>query len=213
MSEKVLTKEIAEQFIADEYSVDLSQYTSLEEEAAISLSKSDTWQIINLDGVTDLTESIISVFVDHRNLPSLKGWSGMNDKLAEFVLSSENWEKQRCLSLDSKKLLIPYLPEKFILLTCQDDYEIECYEVIERESYKELLHKIQLDGFLVLDRDDFIGTVNEKIEFSELIDSIYIWRTSEEAVVAFDETLGFSCVQSMVRLSAHDILDYDAEAY
>ena len=48
---------------------------------------------------------------------------------------------------------------------------------------------------------------------AELIDSIYIWTTSEEAIAAFDETLGFSCVQSMVRLSAQDILDYDAEAY
>ena len=47
MSEKkILTKEIAEQFIADEDSVDLSKYTSLEEEAAIALSKSDAWSFV-----------------------------------------------------------------------------------------------------------------------------------------------------------------------
>ena len=57
MSEKkILTKEIAEQFIAAEYlmkgrpiaklsPVDLSQYTSLEEEVAIVLSKSDALHI------------------------------------------------------------------------------------------------------------------------------------------------------------------------
>ena len=58
MSEKVLTKEIAEQFNADEDSVDLSKYTSLDEEATVAAVESDAWHI-NLDGVTDLIESVI----------------------------------------------------------------------------------------------------------------------------------------------------------
>ena len=39
--EKVLTKEIAEQFLADEDSVGLSEFTAIEDEAAESLSKYD----------------------------------------------------------------------------------------------------------------------------------------------------------------------------
>ncbi len=39
MAENVLTKEIAEQFLADEESVDLSEFTELDDEAAESLSK------------------------------------------------------------------------------------------------------------------------------------------------------------------------------
>jgi hypothetical protein len=37
MAENVLTKEIAEQFLADEESVDLSEFTELDDEAASSL--------------------------------------------------------------------------------------------------------------------------------------------------------------------------------
>ena len=37
--EKVLTKEIAEQFLADEDSVDLSEFTAIEDDAAASVSK------------------------------------------------------------------------------------------------------------------------------------------------------------------------------
>ena len=37
--EKVLTKEIAERFLADEDSVDLSEFTAVENAAAESLSK------------------------------------------------------------------------------------------------------------------------------------------------------------------------------
>ena len=37
--EKVLTKEIAEQFLVDEYSVDLCEFTAIDDDAAKSLSK------------------------------------------------------------------------------------------------------------------------------------------------------------------------------
>ena len=192
--EKVLTKEIAEQFNADEDSVDLSKYTSLDEEAAIALSKSDAWHI-NLDGVTDLSESVISVFVDHSFLPSLKGWSGMNDKLAELVLSSDCWTLQGCLSLDSKKLLIPYLPERFIMYTSKElDFSIEGYEVIDRESYAKLLEMLEVEGSV------YVGNLPDHydvdLEYSELVDSFFVYRTSEEAVLAFEETLGFYTIGS-----------------
>jgi hypothetical protein len=226
MSEEVLTKEIAEQFIADQFSVDLSQYTSLEEEAAITLSKSDAWQI-NLDGLTslsdaaaeslselvgvplylnglkELSESVISVFIDHTFLPSLKGWSGMNDKLAEFVLCN-GYQYQ--LSLDSKKLLIPYLPERFILHTFRElDFSIEGYEVIDRERYSELLDKLELNGSIYV--PNLPDHIERELEFSELIDAFSIYKTSEDAVVAFEETLGFSSVGHSF---SDDILNYEA---
>jgi|GEM_PF-2987702 len=52
--EKVLTKEIAEQFLAEEDSVDLSEFTTIEDGAAESLSKSGSslW----LNGLTTLSE-------------------------------------------------------------------------------------------------------------------------------------------------------------
>ena len=51
--ENVLTKEIAEQFLADEDSVDLSEFTMIEDAAAESLNKheGDLW----LEGLTSLS--------------------------------------------------------------------------------------------------------------------------------------------------------------
>ena len=52
--EKVLTKEIAEQFLADYRSVDLSEFTEIKDAAAESLSKYKGW--LNLDGLTELSD-------------------------------------------------------------------------------------------------------------------------------------------------------------
>ncbi len=51
--EKVLTKEIAEQFLADEDSVDLSEFTAIEDDAANNLSKREGE--LDLDGLTCLS--------------------------------------------------------------------------------------------------------------------------------------------------------------
>ncbi len=48
--EKVLTKEIAEQFLNDDESVDLNEFTAIEDAAAESLSKHDDLAI-NLDNL------------------------------------------------------------------------------------------------------------------------------------------------------------------
>ena len=52
---KVLTKEIAEQFLADEDSVDLSEFTAIEDKAAESLSKYEG--CLFLYGLTSLSEA------------------------------------------------------------------------------------------------------------------------------------------------------------
>ena len=56
MAENVLTKEIAEQFLADEDSVDLSEFTELDDDAAESLGKR-TGDYLYLDGLTSLSDA------------------------------------------------------------------------------------------------------------------------------------------------------------
>ena len=53
--EKVLTKEIAEQFLANNGSVDLSEFTEIEDTAAESLSK--RWEHLYLNGLTELSDA------------------------------------------------------------------------------------------------------------------------------------------------------------
>ena len=52
--ENVLTKEIAEKFLADEDSVDLSEFTAIEDDAAESLSKYNG--DLDLSGLTELSD-------------------------------------------------------------------------------------------------------------------------------------------------------------
>ncbi len=54
--EKVLTKEIAEQFLADYYSVDLREFTAIEDAAAESLSTYWGWWLY-LIGLTELSDA------------------------------------------------------------------------------------------------------------------------------------------------------------
>ena len=53
--EKVLTKEIAEQWIADEDSVDLREFTAIEDEAAAVLSDEECHMWVDLGGLTNLS--------------------------------------------------------------------------------------------------------------------------------------------------------------
>lgn len=53
--EEVLTKEIAEQFVADEYCEDLSELTAIEDAAAESLSKHEG--DLFLDALTSLSDA------------------------------------------------------------------------------------------------------------------------------------------------------------
>ena len=56
MSEdKILTKEIAEQFIADEDSVDLYEFIKLDDDAAEILSEK-SGSSLNLEGITSLSD-------------------------------------------------------------------------------------------------------------------------------------------------------------
>ena len=74
MAEKRLTKEIADQFLADEDSVDLSEFTAIDDDAAESLSKHEGR--LNLNGLTELSDTAAErfnefqgEFVSFSNLP------------------------------------------------------------------------------------------------------------------------------------------------
>ena len=54
-NEKILTKEIAEQFLENANSVDLSEFTAIENAAAASLSKHESWLV--LTGLTSLSDA------------------------------------------------------------------------------------------------------------------------------------------------------------
>ena len=54
--ETVLTKEIAEQFLEDEYAVGLNQFTSIEDAAAERLSKFEG-ENLYLNGLTELSDA------------------------------------------------------------------------------------------------------------------------------------------------------------
>ena len=62
-NEKVLTKEIAEQFRKKKNSVDLSRFTAIEDAAAESLSKHEGW--LNLSGLTSLSDAAAESLSKH----------------------------------------------------------------------------------------------------------------------------------------------------
>ena len=60
--EKVLTKEIAEEFVEDDDSVDLKEFTAIEDEAAESLSTHEGRLAMDLD---ELPESAAEILRQH----------------------------------------------------------------------------------------------------------------------------------------------------
>ena len=82
--EKTLTKEIAEQFIADEDSVDLYEFTKLDDDAAAeSLSKCQG--LLSLDGLTELSDSAAESLSKHQGQLSLDGLTELSDAAAESL--------------------------------------------------------------------------------------------------------------------------------
>ena len=65
MPERRLTKEIAEQFLADEKAVDLSEFTEVDDDAAESLSKHERdWLFLN--GLTSLSDAAAESLSKHK---------------------------------------------------------------------------------------------------------------------------------------------------
>jgi hypothetical protein len=91
--EKMLTKEIVEQFLADEDSVDLSEFTAVQPEAAERLSKRE---YLDLDGLTSLSDAAAESLSKHGTLLEdpyrglyLNGLTSLSDAAAESLSKHE----------------------------------------------------------------------------------------------------------------------------
>jgi hypothetical protein len=87
-NEKVLTKEIAEQFLENVNSVELSEFTAIEDEAAESLSKCrGGW--LSLDGLTSLSDAAAESLSKHEGDLDLRGLTSLSDAAAKSLSKHE----------------------------------------------------------------------------------------------------------------------------
>ena len=85
MAEKRLTTEIAEQFLADEDSVDLSEFTEVDDDAAESLSKHEG-NLLDLAGLTSLSDEAAESLSNHKGkYLFLHGLTSLSDEAAESL--------------------------------------------------------------------------------------------------------------------------------
>jgi len=84
---KVLTKEIAEQFLADEDSVRLSKFTAIEDAAAESLSKYEGTYLY-LNNLTELSDAAAKSLSKHEGYLSLSGLTSLSDGPGHIALAS-----------------------------------------------------------------------------------------------------------------------------
>ena len=85
--ENILTKEIAQQFLEDEDSVDLAEFTSIEDAAAVSLSKVDGW--LSLNGLTSLSDEAAESLGKVKGVLNLNGLTELSDAAAEGLGKNE----------------------------------------------------------------------------------------------------------------------------
>jgi hypothetical protein len=82
LEEKMLTKEIVEQFLADEDSVDLGEFTAIQPEAAERLSKRE---YLDLRGLTSLSDATAEILSKHKGEIYLSGLTSLSDDAAESL--------------------------------------------------------------------------------------------------------------------------------
>lgn len=75
--------EVAQRFLEDEDSIDLSAASSIDEAAAVILSKFEGW--LCLDGLTELSDSTVEVLAKQEGTLSLDGLSELSDAAAEAL--------------------------------------------------------------------------------------------------------------------------------
>ena len=113
--EKVLTKEIAEQFLEDEDSVDLSEFTAIEDEAAESLSSYKGGEL-SLYGLTSLSEAGAACLAKGKFSELLLGTvTGLSDRVIITLIRSFDYlEGDFGRDTDCPKT-IPETAESFLL--------------------------------------------------------------------------------------------------
>ena len=87
---KVLTKEIAEKFLADEDSVDLTKFTTIEDEAAKSLGKHQG--DLPLDGIKELSDEAAKGLAALKDQElQIEGVTRLSDKAAKTLTTLDGW--------------------------------------------------------------------------------------------------------------------------
>jgi len=81
--EKVLTKEISEQFLANEESVDLTKFKKIEDEACLILSKYE--YSLDLSGLIEISDISAHLLSSHEGGLDLSGLSKLSDTAAESL--------------------------------------------------------------------------------------------------------------------------------
>jgi len=92
--EKVLTKEIAEKFLADEYSVQLEEFTAIEDDAAKCLCTSDSR--LDLGGLSTLSDAAAESLRQHQWELNLSGLKSLSDAAVEII--TKHQKSDLCLS-------------------------------------------------------------------------------------------------------------------
>ena len=87
MAEKRLTKELAEQFLAEGWSVKLTEFTELDDDAAESLSRYRS--PLSLKGLTSLSDSPVHLRLRLKMGESLNGLTSLSDAAAESLSKHE----------------------------------------------------------------------------------------------------------------------------
>jgi hypothetical protein len=91
--EKVLTKEIAEQFVADEDSVEMEEFTAIEDDAAVILATHEgspsRGSYLYLSGLTELSDAAAESLCKYEGFLSLSGLESLSDAVAESLSKYE----------------------------------------------------------------------------------------------------------------------------
>jgi hypothetical protein len=107
MSEKLLTKEISEQFLADEGSVDLSEFTTIEDDAAEVLGKFDDNgnRGLSLSGIKHLSESTARHLSNFKRDIDISGLVDPSEQLILTFLKNSTTLKLKQISDEFAKTL------------------------------------------------------------------------------------------------------------
>ena len=84
---KILTKEIAEKFLKDNSSVNLENFTSIEDDAAAVLNKHKGW--LDLKGLTSLSDAAAKALGKHKGHLCLDRLTGLSEAAAQSLAKHE----------------------------------------------------------------------------------------------------------------------------
>ncbi len=217
---KVLTKEIAEQFLEDEDSVDLSEFTAIEDDAAEVLAgcKSD----LDLPSLAALTDTSARSLGDHKGYLNLGGIPCLSNTAISHLVKHNgdvSLEQLQELDVEGAKLISTALSQ-FVLDEEQFSDEVQVllnvhpeFRLNESELEDWLLaelgfeHENEGDAWLSEETTEALETAADA-SFS-WNDEDNCWFGTDIGMAPFDE--GFSLVRSAWRRPINTVRLYDSQ--